>query len=355
MRVLIYTRSDAMGWVRCMWPAVVLRAQGHDVTVWDAQRLDNPIMFTPNGRGGAKNVSSLPGVDVVVLQRVTQQTVYDAMRIWQANGIRVVIDMDDNLRDVHPSQNPGAWSTLNQTGDHLSWKIAEKACADADAVVVSTEDLLRVYGGTVVRNCVPGAYLGIGVRTAYPDRIIGWSGAASFRMRDGAVMGSALARLQRDGHELHVIGSADRIGEVFTLDRPPAHAATVPLDQYPYAMAQVTVGVVPLANNRFNRAKSWLKPLQFAALGVPVVCSPSYEYEELAGHIPSIVFARNPRQWYARTREILMDDDLRASLSFAGRFSAEQFLYERNAHLWWNAWTGDSMADAAPQMAHHTL
>ena len=66
-------------------------------------------------------------------------------------------------------------------------------------------------------------------------------------------------------------------------------------------VAQLDTGIVPLQRSRFNEAKSNLKGLEYAALGVPFVASPTAEYERLAeskfeagrGTIADVMVARN--------------------------------------------------------------
>ena len=48
----------------------------------------------------------------------------------------------------------------------------------------------------------------------------------------------------------------------------------------PY-VAKLGIGVAPLADTKFNAAKSWLKMAEMAALGVPCVVSPRAEYMRL--------------------------------------------------------------------------
>src|SRR5689334_24701002 len=44
-------------------------------------------------------------------------------------------------------------------------------------------------------------------------------------------------------------------------------------DAWPRALSALGIGLAPLADSTFNRAKSWLKPLEMAAVGVPCVMS----------------------------------------------------------------------------------
>lgn len=53
------------------------------------------------------------------------------------------------------------------------------------------------------------------------------------------------------------------------------------------------VGVAPLLENEFNNQKSYLKVLEYAALGLPVIASHVPPYKPLAGYMEGLTFANN--------------------------------------------------------------
>lgn len=59
------------------------------------------------------------------------------------------------------------------------------------------------------------------------------------------------------------------------------HIDKVAFENYPAALSRLDVGVAPLFNSPFNRAKSALKGLEFAALSIPFICSANPEYSRL--------------------------------------------------------------------------
>lgn len=345
MRVAVYTQFTPWGFYRLIWPAMVLQQYGFDVDIFvPDQDSGNPFRMVPDDNGRAQEFS-VPDYDVIVMQRVTEEHRVAAIRTWQRHGKRVVIDMDDNLDAIDPAHNPGAWDALHTTPD-VSHRWTAEACRLADMVTASTPALVDKYGHrnskrTLLRNCVPSAFLKI-PRYDGTLSIIGWSGAVKFRTGDPGVVGDALARLQADGHEFGVVGPVDEVQSAFSLARPPYRHGSQRMDVYPLALARHTVGIAPLKRTTFNHAKSWLKPLEFLSLGVPVVASDLPEYEALSAGKPDhgVFYARNPDEWYGLLSRLLTDDTFREEQSARGRDLVRELTYENHAYLWWKAWTG---------------
>src|SRR3546814_14571764 len=108
-----------------------------------------------------------------------------AVAVMRAKGIAVVVDVDDDLSSIHPS-NP-AWAmhhpvnegrTVQGGRQHLhSWRHLAQACRDATLVTVSTPALLDVYARHgrrhVLFNYLPEHYYGL---PRQDSDTIGWPG-----------------------------------------------------------------------------------------------------------------------------------------------------------------------------------
>jgi hypothetical protein len=116
-------------------------------------------------------------------------------------------------------------------------------------------------------------------------------------------------------------------------------------------VAELGIGIAPLADTRFNRCKSWLKPLELSALGVPWVASPRVEYARLHAEGAGIL-ADTPRRWHRELRRLQLSPALRAELAAAGREVAARFRLEDNAWRWLETWSAahdkQHRADRAP-------
>ena len=102
-------------------------------------------------------------------------------------------------------------------------------------------------------------------------------------------------------------------------------------------LAELGLGLAPLEDTRFNAGKSWLKPLEYAAVGVVPVMSPRAEYRAINA-IGIGMLAAKPRQWLTHVRSLVRDPVLRRDMSQRAREAAALFTVETGAHLWWQAW-----------------
>jgi hypothetical protein len=287
------------------------------------------------------------GYDVVVLQRVTHKYLTQAIDIIRAKGVAVVIDIDDDLSVIHPD-NP-AWTMLHPRHDEQyvgkswkhSWRNLGEACRKATLVVCTTPALAKRYGASgnavVIPNYLASHYYGI----AHDDsELLGWPASLQSHPNDPGVVGNAVARLINAGHRFHVLATASGVASAFgTTDDRVTHAADlISLEDWPMRVSQLGVGIAPLADTKFNAAKSYLKPLEMSAVGVPWVGSPRAEYRRLH-QLGCGLLADRPKDWYRVLRSLLTDASRRAELSDAGRDVAAQLRLEDHAWRWWEAWS----------------
>lgn len=286
--------------------------------------------------------------DVIVLQRVTHQFMAEAVPIMRARGIAVVVDVDDDLTSIHPT-NPAyggyhpknQWKVNRKSGEFSrnSWRHLLAACREATTVTVSTPALLDIYAtrgqGKVIYNHLPAHYFGVDHQDS--DRI-GWPASLISHPDDPSALGGAMARLCADPADFHVVGDPTGCGVAFGLTRDPSgHLEQISLTQWPGKVSQLGIGIAPLADTRFNRCKSWLKPLELSALGIPWVASPRVEYQRL--HRKGCgALADTPRRWHRELKRLQGSPALRAEMSAAGREVAENYRLEPNAWRWMETW-----------------
>lgn len=102
-----------------------------------------------------------------------------------------------------------------------------------------------------------------------------------------------------------------------------------PIDSYPLLWDPLRVALCPLGSEAFSRAKSWVKPLEAAARGIPFVASDHVEYRSLGfGRI-----AKTPGDW-VRHLEELEDPETYARECAENRRGAERLALEHN----WTRW-----------------
>lgn len=353
MKVYVYPADTAgCGYYRLIWPGLKLQRDGHDVKLVHPDQ-NQKVTGGKNAAGELVQVTAPSDADVMVFQRVSSATIVDAIKILRKAGVAVVVDIDDDLHAIH-GQHP-AFHILNpNTGGRVAeynWEHAKRACEAASFVTVSTPALLPRYAphgrGAVIYNCVPEVYHRISQPKDVPHTI-GWPASLHSHPDDPFVCGPAMGRVQRAGHRFKIIGTPRGTKEAFQLDSDPVAPGPIPIGRYPHEVSKLSVGIAPLADTRFNSGKSWLKPLELASLGVPVIASPRVEYRRL--HALGVgLLADSPRVWYRHAVELMTNEARRVELAEAAKAAVRHLTIEANAWRWWEAWTRALEVERGPR------
>lgn len=344
MKVYVYPGDDAgCGYHRLIWPATYLREAGYDVTVDMPRegRLKMRFWECTEGHNHGK-VDVPPDADVIVLQRVTDLYIVEAIKVMQSQGVAVVVDVDDDLDSISPG-NPAWWQLHPQatSEEHPhSWRAAGAACREATLVTVSTGALLERYAahgrGRVLHNYLADHYY---TAKHVDSEWVGWPGTIWSHSNDPQVTHGAVGRLVREGVRFRVVGDPEDAGKAFGLEKDPPGTGRVVLFDWPRAIAAgMGIGLAPLADTRFNAAKSWLKPLEMAACGVPWVGSPRNEYIRFNRLGCGVLAKDGTKDWYRKVKQLVQDGSRRRELSEAGLAVAAQLRLRDHAYKHWEAW-----------------
>jgi len=345
MRVLLLPGDrGGCGLYRMIQPARAVANLSSDVELFTAEGLRGK---STRGRDGAVRVWSIPPIDadVVVFQRPLNDDLASVIPLVQAQGVAVVVELDDDFERVHP-HNVAAPQVNPATSPHSNWEYLKQACTLADMVTVSTQALTRYapHGRVrVVRNYLPVSILNLPIiphSNVDPVRI-GWTGTLATHPDDLTVTRGAVARVVADtGAVVQVVGNPSGVGHDLGLEVDPPSAGWVDLPHYPETIRDnLDIGIVPLGDIPFNQAKSALKGLEFAALGKPFVASPVAEYRRLAGRGVGLL-ASGRKDWVRHLNMLVRSPDYREELAGSGReVVRREFTIEAHAHEWFDAWT----------------
>ena len=302
---------------------------------------DMPVAYETDPSGRRFVADAWPGVedaDVINIHRPIHRFIIEAMQILQAKGIAVVIDIDDDLQAI-PKGIPSWDPAQPHVNEDENWRWALRAAQQADWVTVSTPALAERYGAhgrvTVIENCVSPDWLNVTPET-HDRPVVGWAGSSSHHPYDLAeTRGEVAEAVRRHDAKFHTVGeqvSLRRLG--FTEQDAASWQRWVGIGEYPHVISKFDVGLVPLADSKFNRAKSWLKGLELAAVGVPFIASDRPEYRRLGAGL----LAKRPRDWRRHLDRLLTSKDAREELAGRGREIASQWTADKHAHRWWEAW-----------------
>lgn len=335
MRVQVHPCDNgACGWHRLRWPAEVLAAEGHDVQVTNEL---NAYHDTVTGR----MLTPVVDADVVVLQRPLVQAVVEAIPRLQSQGVAVVVEVDDDFHAL-PKGHGARRGTSVENDPTYNRMWLRKACERADLVTVTTPALAERYGAhgrvAVLPNLVPASYLSVPTHAPRVEApTVGWTGSVVTHVGDLDVMGGVLPGVLAETGARFVswgVGLTEQALGVKGRVRPWADLRGA----YPRQVADLDVGLVPLADNAFNAAKSWLKGMEYAALGVPFIASPRAEYRALWQVLPDPVLADPPETWRSCMRLLLTKPEVRSEIAGLNREAMTSHTYENHADRWADAW-----------------
>ncbi|GAB3356577.1 glycosyltransferase family protein [Modestobacter lapidis] len=338
MSTTVFTGSK---YYRMAEPARAVQEAGLGVDVTVTRGLSTTMVPSPDGTELVVQAVDAQGADVVVLQLPKTEAMLQCLRLLQAQGVAVVVEMDDLLSAV-PYGHIGHAGLVRQGMDRHAL-----ACArEADLVTVSTPALLQEYAshgrGVVIPNAIPRRVAELPPAYARdPEELtIGWTGSVATHPYDLQVMESGLQQAldrTRGRSRFVILGQADDAKDRLRLAEEPTVVPWVrDVVEYTGTVGELfDIGLAPLRDDRFNTSKSWLKVLEYAARGIYAVRSPSAEYERLGlGRR-----ARSPRDWATFITSGIENPDRRRELAAADREKVlAGHLTEHTAEAWVAAW-----------------
>lgn len=339
MKVLaLAADSGGCGFYRLRAPAEELKLLGVDVTVDEG--IDADAVKSADGTITVNELHT--DADLIVVQRPLDASMSGVIEQAHKQGIATVVEIDDDFSMVH-KQNVAHGGMYGKLSGH-EW--VSNACLIADHVTVSTPQLTKYarHGrSSILRNCVPESIFDtLGEKSDGVWPRIGWSGSVQTHPTDLQQTKGAVADvLRKNNLSFSVVGDGEYVHTALALDAETQvfNTGWVPIDEYySHVAAFLDVGIVPLEISPFNQAKSALKGLEFAALGIPFVASPTREYERMEAYGVGKT-AKSPGDWRKHLQRMIdrPAETERIANEARDRIKAE-FTYRVTAPQWIEAW-----------------
>lgn len=339
MRIAIVPADEtACGLYRLRYPAGAVRAVRPD---WDVKVYrPGDVRLGTDFKGNLVQIQGLPSpdeIDVLVVQRVGNAKELQMLEWMQRQGVAVVVDSDDAMWCIDPENTAyRIWQ------DQYRW--LDLAMDMADLATVTTPHLEKRYGGhgrcEVIPNYVPAEVAELeSIRHHWDDTpTIGWAGFTATHPGDLRVVGDAVRQVvEETGCKVRIVGDAEGAMNDWGL-RPEqvTQVGPVPIGvPYYIALTSIDIALVPLKDTPFNWGKSWLKAMEFSAMGVPVVATPTPANYAL-GYEIGMDLPRSPEEWYAA---LIVLVENRGTIGADNRESVlSRLTYEGNAERWALAW-----------------
>lgn len=263
--------------------------------------------------------------------------------LWEAGEHRLIYDIDDNVWAYERDTEHGAyWTRERQEQVETNIRLAHLVTTPSPVIA----DLIRFRLGLNANVAILGNYVPAYVLDwprAMPETFtVGYQGAPQrIHQSDLDTIQVELfkfldkcedARLRFYGQPQPLEGAgpfADRVEYVPWQPDVPT---------YYKSLQGMSVGIGPLRRSPFTEAKSGIRAVEFAALGIAGVFSDSAPYRPVVSHRTTGYLVHLPGDWHKYLIKLYRNPELTERLGRQGRARAREYwTTEANAHLWESA------------------
>jgi glycosyltransferase involved in cell wall biosynthesis len=246
----------------------------------------------------------------------------------------ILMEVDDNLFSVNPENLGYASFNPNSNNEYF----AEMQLRNSNYVIVSTDWLrdgdvaspgLLAYNKhiEVVKNCIDFNLWKNKSETKKDKVRIGWAGGQA-HYNDLRILETVMPELLKRYPEVDFAYMGGMPDWMKTSRRVKHLNKWFGIMNYPAELAKYgfDIGLAPLKDNLFNRAKSNLRFLEYSALGIPTVASPVVPFKENK----NILFAQEPQEWIDKLSGLIENERLRKNI---GKAAYEEVKSKYNVEL----------------------
>lgn len=278
--------------------------------------------------------------DVIIFQRLETEaalTTFYAMKD-QFPDTPILAEIDDDIIDIAGYNQA---SEFIKPGSVLS-NIALTQFGASDGIIVSTPYLKEVYSDYnshvyVVPNSIDVQKWDRARRKKRPGVRIGWIGATS-HTEDLRLLENVIPRVLASNPEARFVFVSAHIPDFLKgIDRVDVVEKWSPILKYPDHLAaqDFDMGLAPLVDNKFNRAKSNLRWLEYSALGVPCVASNVGHFKETVRNGIDGFLANNEDEFVAHIQNLISSHELRKQIGKAAHTRiAQDFNVDLNIDIY---------------------
>lgn len=264
--------ATAIAYYRCLLPATYLGAD------WVGVYGEPPELEIMTGLvKGNTQMPDFSDYDCIVLQQVRGTKWLKLIRRLQSEGRTVLYEVDDYLHGVRKQEH-------HDYAKHFTKKFlgeVELCMKAADGLICSTDYLASRY--RAFNKHVWVAQNGLDVTRYKLTRLdrqtctIGWAGATGHLGSLVEWLGAVATVMDVNDHVNFISVGQPYVAEPFGERFGPHRALGVPFTQienYPAAMSLFDVALAPAGKTAWYKAKSDLRFLEAAALGIPTIANP---------------------------------------------------------------------------------
>jgi glycosyltransferase involved in cell wall biosynthesis len=305
-------------------------------------RVELPVKeYLRQGGRGAHSTEVSPEIyeqaDVIVGQRVLGPPATEAWKQWCDKADKLcVFEIDDDLFNIDPSNV----AYTSYTPPYLANIKANIECAHV--VTVTTAKLANMLSCLnsnihIVPNRVP-EWLTDWTRPRTEELTVGWAGSISHVM-DWDDPAPQIGRfLQRNPEvKFHAVGGVFPSMVKWPRTQIRSTKWVDGVEGY-YKVVDFDIGVIPLKPHLFNQSKSYIKALEYAALGIPAVVSDAGTYSDFVDQGKTGYLVQYDHEWSSILRDLANNPVKRHKMGYEARLKAKKHTIEGNLGSWLKPW-----------------
>ncbi|MGR8934456.1 MAG: glycosyltransferase [Gammaproteobacteria bacterium] len=319
-------------------------------------------------RDTAGNISGLK-YDLAILQRQYSSDCLQALRILQRQlKMPCVYELDDYMHGVH-HESP-VYQAYNRNTNKAIFNNTDAFLKESAAVTVTTHYLKKLYAKYnkhiyVLPNSLDfeSVYTAELLHLREKHRLeheakgtiwLGWAGSST-HAADLRLAADAVAQILKDYPQVMLclggwngqIITQEGIREDIWKNVPEERKIVIPwvenLIEYPKMLAHFDIGIAPLEDTHFNRAKSNIKLLEYGATGIAVIASDVEPYSKILSHGKNGLLVRSKgaihADWYKNIKLLVENKELRQTLAtHLHQHVASHYDMRKNIALWKDAY-----------------
>lgn len=320
MHLGFITEPTANGYYRAVFPMRALERRGHTVVWPRSETLDAPMR-------------DLYACDLVHCYRRTDRLA--DLRTLRERGVAISFDNDDDFAAAEASEE----GLRGQRFNKAIFKEILQAVRLADLATTPSDALAERYRSTgaknvrVIENHLSSAAFGFGSRGRHEGIVVGWVAGREHRVDlERIPIAEALRDLLAEYNNVRVV----TVGLQLPLHSEHyRHITFVDLPELLTVIGGFDIGIAPLTESAFNRARSNIKLKEYASAGVCWLASPVGPYRTMGEREGGELVADDA--WSIKLRDLVDSQRRRRHLSKRALRWAKSQVIENNIQGWESA------------------
>jgi glycosyltransferase involved in cell wall biosynthesis len=244
----------------------------------------------------------LPFYDVVLMSRTgtaAPEVMRKELRWIKDQGCLLWLDYDDDVFSI-PDHNPGK----HEFTDGFVTAMEEASAVIATSVALASRFRQYAHRTSVIPNYMDPASWPNNTPRLSEKLTIGLTGSPT-HVRDWEIIERPMRRIKERHDVTFVVAGMlpDYLKDVVDM-----YIDWVPLQEYPYLINSIDIGLCPLIDDTFNGGKSPIKALELGLAGAAIVASPTQYLDVVRG---KGTIARTEAEWEAAIEKYVTDKQKR--------------------------------------------